>query len=342
MSDNNAFKPEDNNEFAEPPKKRGAKAMIILETLLLLLLVVFLFYFLIIIRPALKGGPVSPYFPSFLQSYLPENELKEPDATPEPTRLPTPTPTPAVTKTPVPTATPTPTPTPTPVPTLAPEIVAMQLPSYAQVSADDWNLILVNKEHLIPEGYDFELVYYDENNVFGMDARIVEPLYEMMSDCIEAGFTPEICSAYRDTDKQVQLFDDSEYRIEHPDDDVTSVAVPGASEHEIGLAVDIFSSENHELDESQEQTETQQWLMKHCWEYGFILRYPKEKESYTDIIYEPWHYRYVGKEAAKDITSHGLCLEEYLENMQKVKAAEAALKEQTATLKKQAVNGQTP
>ena len=336
MSDNNAFKPEENNGFAEPPKKRGTKAMIILETVLLLLLVVFLFYFLLIIRPALKGGPVSPYFPSFLQSYLPESKQKEPDVTPEPTRLPTPTPTPVVTKTPVPTA--TPTPTPTPVPTLAPEIVAIQLPSYAQVSSDDWNLILVNKEHLIPEDYDFELVYYDENNVFGMDARIVEPLYEMLSDCIEAGFTPEICSAYRDTAKQVQLFDDSDYRKEHPDDDVTSVAVPGASEHEIGLAVDIFSSENHELDESQELTETQQWLMEHCWEYGFILRYPKDKESYTDIIYEPWHYRYVGKEAAKDITSHGLCLEEYLENMQKVKAAEAALKEQTATLKKQTMN----
>ncbi len=331
MSDNKDFHNEEDNGFAEPPKKSGAKAMIILETILLLLLVVLLLYFLIIIRPALKGGPVSPYYPSFLQSYLPENKEAETEVTPEPTRLPTPTPTPVATKTPTPTA--TPTPTPTPVPTLAPEIVAMQLPSYASVSTDDWNLILVNKEHLIPEDYDFELVYYDENNVFGMDARIVEPLHDMLNDCMAAGFTPEICSAFRDSAKQVQLFDDSDYRKEHPDDDVTSVAVPGASEHEIGLAVDIFSSENHELDESQESTETQQWLMKHCWEYGFILRYPKEKESYTDIIYEPWHYRYVGKDAAKDIASRGLCLEEYLENMQKVKAAETALKEQTAALK---------
>ena len=109
------------------------------------------------------------------------------------------------------------------------------------------------------------------------------------------------------------------------EEESSAVAAPGTSEHELGLAVDIFSEENTILDESQERSETQQWLMEHCWEYGFILRYPKDKSEITGIIYEPWHYRYVGVDAAKDITENDLCLEEYLEQMQIVKEAEAAL-----------------
>ena len=70
---------------------------------------------------------------------------------------------------------------------------------------------------------------------------------------------------------------------------------------------------NQNLDESQEDTAVQQWLMKHSWEYGFILRFPTGKSDVTGIIYEPWHYRYVGKEAAKEIYDRGICLEEYLD-----------------------------
>jgi D-alanyl-D-alanine carboxypeptidase len=93
----------------------------------------------------------------------------------------------------------------------------------------------------------------------------------------------------------------------------TAVAVPGTSEHELGLAADIYSSENMSLDESQVDTFTQQWLMEHCWEYGFVLRYPKDKNEITGIIFEPWHYRYVGKEHAEIIHKAGICLEEYLD-----------------------------
>ena len=91
------------------------------------------------------------------------------------------------------------------------------------------------------------------------------------------------------------------------------VAVPGTSEHEIGLAVDIVSKWYQHLDHAQANTDEQQWLMKHCHEYGFILRYPEEKQELTRIGYEPWHYRYVGKTAAQEIMEYGLCLEEYLE-----------------------------
>ena len=90
------------------------------------------------------------------------------------------------------------------------------------------------------------------------------------------------------------------------------MAVPGTSEHQLGLAVDLVDNHNWSLDESQASMPAQQWLIKHSWEYGFILRYPGDKGELTGIIYEPWHYRYVGKEAARVIHQQGLCLEEYL------------------------------
>ena len=85
------------------------------------------------------------------------------------------------------------------------------------------------------------------------------------------------------------------------------------SAKQLGLALDIVDRSNQNLDESQEDTAVQQWLMKHSWEYGFILRFPTGKSDVTGIIYEPWHYRYVGKEAAKEIYDRGICLEEYLD-----------------------------
>ena len=90
------------------------------------------------------------------------------------------------------------------------------------------------------------------------------------------------------------------------------VARPGTSEHETGLAVDIVDTDYQLLDEKQEQTPVQQWLMAHCAEYGFILRYSTEKSDCTGIGYEPWHYRYVGKKAAREITNQNITLEEYL------------------------------
>ena len=90
------------------------------------------------------------------------------------------------------------------------------------------------------------------------------------------------------------------------------MARPGTSEHETGLALDIVSAAYQLLDERQAETAAQQWLMAHCAEYGFILRYPTDKGALTGVGYEPWHYRYVGKEAAEAIMGGGLCLEEYL------------------------------
>ncbi|MBR2807404.1 MAG: M15 family metallopeptidase, partial [Oscillospiraceae bacterium] len=86
----------------------------------------------------------------------------------------------------------------------------------------------------------------------------------------------------------------------------------GTSEHQLGLALDIVDTNERQLNSTQANNATQQWMMENCWKYGFILRFPEDKEDITGIIYEPWHYRYVGKEAAKEITEQGVCLEEYL------------------------------
>ena len=180
-------------------------------------------------------------------------------------------------------------------------------------------LILVNKWHYLPEDYTADPVTLPNGQLIGSDCY--EPLMQMLEDCEEAGGKPIVCSGFRPHDQQVYLFGEqikrwlnAGYGQEDSEDlAATAVAVPGTSEHELGLAADIYSSENMSLDESQVDTFTQQWLMENCWRYGFILRYPKDKSDITGIIFEPWHYRYVGNDHAKKIYDAGICLEEYLE-----------------------------
>lgn len=179
-------------------------------------------------------------------------------------------------------------------------------------------LILINPWHLLPEDYEADL----EDVEYGhrMDSCAAEHLREMLSDCREAGYSPLICSSYRDRGKQEILFENDVRKYmyrgyteeEAIKETAKNVAVPGSSEHEAGLAADIVYLRDQVLDESQEQNDTQQWLIEHCMEYGFILRYPRDKQNITGITYEPWHYRYVGKKAAAEIMSRGICLEEYL------------------------------
>ena len=185
---------------------------------------------------------------------------------------------------------------------------------------DDWRFILVNPWYILPEGYD-EVATSSIPNGESVDSRCYPEFVKMLDDCRAAGGQPVVCSSYRSHAKQVVLFDDQVKGLmakgmKKQDAEAqagTEVAVPGTSEHELGLAVDICDYKYQNLDDAQADTVTQKWLINHCWEYGFILRYPKNKTGITGIIYEPWHYRYVGKEAAKEITEKGICLEEYLE-----------------------------
>ena len=185
--------------------------------------------------------------------------------------------------------------------------------------ADDWNMILVNKWNPAPEGYETELA--DAEQGYQVDARIVEDLLDMLEDARAEGLSPRICSAYRSHEKQIRLYNnkvreylDKGYSAEKAEEEAGKwVAVPGTSEHETGLAVDIVAASYQLLDEGQEKTKEQQWLMENCYKYGFILRYPNEKSELTGIYYEPWHYRYVGKEAAAQIFEMDICFEEYKE-----------------------------
>ena len=183
---------------------------------------------------------------------------------------------------------------------------------------DDWRLTLVNYAHPITQEWQMSLT--ELPNGMLIDERCYEDLMEMVRACATEGGKPLICSAYRTPEKQAQLFEEKVQKLcdegWEPDaaraEAATVVAVPGTSEHHIGLAVDIVDARYQCLDTDQECTETQKWLLEHCWEYGFILRYPNGKSQITGIIYEPWHYRYVGREAALEIRDSGLCFEEYL------------------------------
>ena len=99
---------------------------------------------------------------------------------------------------------------------------------------------------------------------------------------------------------------------EAPKEAALTVAVPGTGEHELGLAADLMDESYPYLDEEQENTPTQRWLMENSWRYGFILRYPNGSTEITGILYEPWHYRYVGRGPAEEICRMGVTLEEYL------------------------------
>lgn len=186
------------------------------------------------------------------------------------------------------------------------------------LGGDSWNLTLVNPWNPLPEDYTFSLT--ELRNGLSVDTRCYPDLQAMMDACRAEGLSPVICSAYRTQEYQEGLFQNKVSRLiaqGYSEADAVveagkSVAVPGTSEHQLGLAVDIVDINNQHLDESQESTAVQKWLMEHSWEYGFILRYPNDKSEITGIIYEPWHYRYVGREDARQIHDQGVCLEEYL------------------------------
>ena len=184
---------------------------------------------------------------------------------------------------------------------------------------EDWNLILVNKTHPIPEDYEVELKSI--GNGHQIDARAYDDFKAMIQASKQDGVTIYVTSSYRDMDKQITLYEkktDSYLQQGYSLEDALSkagqvVAVPGTSEHHLGLAIDVVSSEYRKLDEKQENTKGFQWMKAHSWEYGFILRYPNGSTDITGIIYEPWHFRYVGLEAAKEIYERGITLEEYLD-----------------------------
>lgn len=186
------------------------------------------------------------------------------------------------------------------------------------VIVDDELLTLVNPWNPLPDDWTVDPVTLDDGH--RVDSRCYEAYMEMINACKAAGYSPVNCSGYRTQETQQSLYDNKVQRLissgmsedEAKTEAAKAVAIPGTSEHQLGLAVDLVDANMQDLTSAQESTETQKWLMANSWRYGFIHRYPNGKTDITGIIYEPWHYRYVGKDAAQEIFNRDITLEEYL------------------------------
>ena len=174
---------------------------------------------------------------------------------------------------------------------------------------DMWCLILTNAEYPVPEDYEVELeaIPGTEQSV---DKRIYEPLMTMIGDMKDQGLSPIVCSGYRTLDKQEKLFNRkvlSFVKAGHTKEESYNLArqtisIPGSGEHCLGLAVDFYTRRYHKLERAFEDTPESKWLVEHAQDYGFVMRYGENKTDITGIQYEPWHYRYVGVEAANYIS----------------------------------------
>jgi D-alanyl-D-alanine carboxypeptidase len=211
--------------------------------------------------------------------------------------------------TPVQTAEPTATPEPTPEPT--PE-------GLPDIDLTEWQYILVNPDN--PIGSDFVPEVTLTEGVQYFDSRAVDSLNDMIADARAQGLSVYLQSAYRNYATQNYLFNgkvsqkqDAGLGYEEAVEAAKRiVAYPGTSEHQTGLACDIVDKYYQYMNESLAKTELSKWLYAHCAEYGFIVRYPEDKQDITGVMYEPWHFRYVGEEAAQYIMEHGLCYEEFV------------------------------
>ena len=186
------------------------------------------------------------------------------------------------------------------------------------VASEDngWNLILVNRDSYIPDDYQVELT--ELSNGKKVDSRIYPELQEMFNDARAQGYGLFVREGYRTQEEQQQLMDEKIEAYENEGKSKSEaeklaeqwVAIPGTSEHQLGIAVDI----NADTTKSSSD-DVYKWLEENAHTYGFIKRYPSNKTDITGVINEPWHYRYVGKEAASKIYSQGICLEEYIDTL---------------------------
>lgn len=221
----------------------------------------------------------------------------------------------------------TPEPTPTPEPTVDPNspegrAAAMGLPAPPDIDITSWEFLMANPDHSIAE-YEPPLMHYEtksmpaniQSNQWGdglrIDERIEEPFTEFITAAADQGLNVYLSSAYRSFSDQQANFNRKLNEGYSEEAAKKIVAVPGTSEHQTGLAADITDKYYELKGSSLENTELYKWMSAHCAEYGFIVRYPKDKQDITQIIYEPWHFRYVGNEAAEYIMENHICFEEF-------------------------------
>lgn len=181
---------------------------------------------------------------------------------------------------------------------------------------EEWNLIVVNRWNELPEDYEVELTELSNGQM--VDSRIYPYLQEMFDAARTEDVYPVVREGYRTAEEQQEILDDkiqsyinqgySQVKAERTAKEW--VALPGTSEHQLGIAVDINADKSKCSNE-----DVYGWLAENAYKYGFVLRYPPGKQKITGTSYEPWHYRYVGEEATKEIYERGICLEEYFKQM---------------------------
>ncbi len=187
-------------------------------------------------------------------------------------------------------------------------------PTLITIDESNWNLTLVNSGYRIPDNYTPNLVYVCGSSE-RLDSRVAKHYEAMFDAASKDGVYLTPCSGYRSYERQkinynnkVGYYESLGYSKEDASVKAATIIMPpGSSEHNLGFAMDIVC-----VDEWFEDTDEFQWLMKNAQDYGFILRYPKNKQDITKVTYEPWHWRYVGVEAAKEMKENGQVLEEYL------------------------------
>ena len=191
-------------------------------------------------------------------------------------------------------------------------------------------MVLVNHTSKMPDDYTFDTKECGSATAVNKTLQTVacDAFLSMQKAAADDGVTVWMQSGYRSVKYQTSLYErKTKYYLDKGYDNATAkekaaavVNPPGYSEHNCGLAADLNSPEHTGLDEGFEKTAAFRWLCEHAGDYGFILRYPKDAEDKTEIIYEPWHWRYVGVENAAKINASGLCFEDYIETLQSIAA----------------------
>ncbi|MBE7017335.1 MAG: D-alanyl-D-alanine carboxypeptidase family protein [Ruminococcaceae bacterium] len=205
-------------------------------------------------------------------------------------------------------------------PSASPEVSEKPKYDLPDISIHEWNLKLVNNRNVLTESFTPDVTAIANGQYF--DSRAVDALNALVAGAASNGYSSYISTAYRPYSTQAYIFYGKASQIawggevEYAEAEIMArelVAYPGTSEHQLGLAVDIIdSADTYFVAEEVEELPLLLWLKDHCHEYGFILRYPKDKEDITGW-YEPWHFRYVGLDAAKFMYENNLCLEEFID-----------------------------
>ena len=181
-----------------------------------------------------------------------------------------------------------------------------------RVDITSWQFTLASTDHPIGQYVPPELATLEGDRLF--DSRAVVSLQNFIDAARAEGRSVYLSSTYRPYAEQQYLFERKTAQLGGDEAAAARIVLPpGTSEHQLGLCADITDRYYETKTVELENTALYQWMVQHCAEYGFILRYPADKEEITGVIYEPWHFRYVGEEAAQYIMEHGLCLEEFLE-----------------------------